>query len=66
MKFAAALVLALAASLLAPATHGLAQPAPTKVLRYAFEVAETSLDPAKVNDLYSKMLLPHMFEGLLA
>jgi ABC-type transport system substrate-binding protein len=35
-----------------------------KVLRYAFEVAETSLDPAKVNDLYSRTLTPHIFEGL--
>ena len=35
-----------------------------KVLRYAFEVAETSLDPAKINDLYSRQLTPHIFEGL--
>ena len=35
-----------------------------KVLRYAFEVAETGLDPAKVNDLYSRTLTPHVFEGL--
>jgi len=35
-----------------------------KVLRYAFEVAETSLDPARVNDLYSRTLTPHIFEGL--
>ena len=41
-----------------------ATPAGLKVLRYAFEVAETSLDPAKVNDLYSRILTPHMFEGL--
>jgi ABC-type transport system substrate-binding protein len=34
------------------------------VLRYAFEVAETSLDPAKINDLYSRQLTPHIFEGL--
>ena len=68
MNFTGTLVLAVA--LLAPAADALAQDAsgaaPKKVLRYAFEVAETSLDPAKVNDLYSKMLLPHMFEGLLA
>jgi len=37
---------------------------PKKVLRYAFEVAETSLDPVHVNDLYSRILTPHMFEGL--
>ena len=36
-----------------------------KVLRYAFEVAETSMDPAKVNDLYSRTLTPHVFEALL-
>ena len=41
-----------------------AKAAPKKVLRYAFEVAETSLDPAKVNDLYSRTLTPHIFEGL--
>jgi ABC-type transport system substrate-binding protein len=35
-----------------------------KVLRYAFEIAETSLDPAKIIDLYSRTLTPHIFEGL--
>jgi len=35
-----------------------------KVLRYAFEVAETSLDPARINDLYSRTLTPHIFEAL--
>ena len=38
--------------------------APQKVLRYAFEVAETSLDPVKSNDLYSSTLTAHIFEGL--
>ncbi|HTJ06819.1 MAG TPA: ABC transporter substrate-binding protein [Caldimonas sp.] len=38
----------------------------TKVLRYAFEVAETSLDPVKVNDLYSRTITPHIFEALYA
>ncbi len=37
--------------------------APKKVLRYAFEVAETSLDPVRVNDLYSRVLTSHIFEG---
>ena len=41
-----------------------ANPPAKKVLRYAFEVAETSLDPAKINDLYSRTLTPHIFEGL--
>ena len=35
-----------------------------KVLRYAFRVAETGFDPAKVTDLYSRMITPHLFEGL--
>ena len=38
--------------------------APQKVLRYAFLVAETSLDPVKINDLYSRTLTPHIFEAL--
>ena len=38
--------------------------APKKVLRYAFLVAETSLDPVKIVDLYSRTLTPHMFEAL--
>lgn len=37
---------------------------PLKVLRYAFRVAETSFDPAQVNDLYSRTVTPHIFEGL--
>ena len=48
----------------AGAAQKVAPPASKKVLRYAFEVAETSLDPAKVNDLYSRILTPHIFEGL--
>jgi len=56
--------LALAVSIAPLGAPAQAQPAPKKVLRYAFEVAETSLDPAKVNDLYSRILTPHIFEGL--
>jgi ABC-type transport system substrate-binding protein len=37
---------------------------PRKVLRLAFRVAETSFDPAKVNDLYSRTVTPHIFEAL--
>ena len=37
---------------------------PKKVLRYAFEVAETGLDPVKLSDLYSRTLTPHIFEAL--
>jgi len=56
-------VILLAAALVALSARA-ADPAPIKVLRYAFEVAETSLDPVHVNDLYSRILTPHMFEGL--
>ena len=62
---------ALAAAALASSMPALAQ-APSvsttasgkKVLRYAFRVAETSLDPVKVVDLYSRTLTPHIFESL--
>ncbi|WP_280153332.1 ABC transporter substrate-binding protein [Piscinibacter sp. XHJ-5] len=37
--------------------------APQKVLRYAFLIAETSLDPARINDTYSRTLTPHIFEA---
>jgi len=59
--FGACLLAAAVAHAQAPA----AEPA-KKVLRYAFEVAETSLDPVKLNDLYSRTLTPHIFEGLYA
>lgn len=44
-----------------------AAPAPggePKVLRLAFSVAETTFDPAKIVDLYSRTITPHIFEGL--
>jgi ABC-type transport system substrate-binding protein len=37
---------------------------PQKVLRLAFPVAETGFDPAKVSDLYSRTVTPHIFESL--
>src|SRR5438309_6370941 len=33
-----------------------------KVLRYAFRVAETGFDPAQVNDLYSSIIVAHIFD----
>ena len=36
-----------------------------KVLRYAFVAAETSFDPARVNDLYSRIVLTHVLEAPL-
>ena len=39
---------------------------PNKVVRYAFEVAETSLDPHKVNDTYSNIINFNVFDAPLA
>ena len=33
-----------------------------KVLRYAFEVAETGFDPAQINDLYSSNIVAHIYD----
>ncbi|MBL8331642.1 MAG: bicyclomycin resistance protein [Rubrivivax sp.] len=38
---------------------------PPKVLRVAFQVAETGFDPARVSDIYSAAVNCHIFEGLL-
>ncbi|HKX94664.1 MAG TPA: ABC transporter substrate-binding protein, partial [Methylibium sp.] len=35
-----------------------------KTLKVAFPVAETGFDPAQINDLYSRTVTPHIFEGL--
>jgi ABC-type transport system substrate-binding protein len=37
--------------------------APTKVLRYAFRVAETSFDPAQITDLYSRTVAAGIFDA---
>jgi ABC-type transport system substrate-binding protein len=59
----AAQALGLAALPLGAATAAAAD-GPKKVLRYAFRIAETGFDPAQVNDLYSRTVTPHIFEGL--
>jgi ABC-type transport system substrate-binding protein len=50
------------------ATEVVAAPAPmpanAKVLRLIFESAETTMDPAKIIDIYSRFLTAHVFEGL--
>jgi ABC-type transport system substrate-binding protein len=38
--------------------------AAAKVLRYAFEVAETGFDPAQITDRYSRIITAHIFDGL--
>jgi ABC-type transport system substrate-binding protein len=40
-------------------------PDPNKVLRYAFEIAETSLDPQKVSDVYSNIVNSSIFDSPL-
>jgi ABC-type transport system substrate-binding protein len=37
-------------------------PDPNKVVRYAFEVAETSFDPPRISDLYSNIVNSAMFD----
>ena len=56
--------LALAAALLAPGAPAKAAD-PAKVFRYAFPVAETSLDPQRISDLYSNILNAGMFDAPL-
>lgn len=34
-----------------------------KILRYAFEIAETSFDPVAISDLYSRIVTAHIFEA---
>ncbi|MEO7108735.1 MAG: ABC transporter substrate-binding protein, partial [Rhodoferax sp.] len=42
-----------------------AQTQPTeKVLRYAFQVAETGFDPPQLSDLYSRIVTANIFDGL--
>jgi ABC-type transport system substrate-binding protein len=50
--------------LLLALSGALVHAAEPKVLKIAFRVAETSLDPAKVVDLYSRTITPHIFEAL--
>ena len=49
---------ALAAGETAPVAHA------EHVLRYAFPVAETGFDPAKISDLYSRTITGQIFEAL--
>ena len=62
MRLAAAALLCLVATGLANAQTAAAKP--LKVLRVPFSVAETTFDPAKINDLYSRSITPHIFEAL--
>ena len=63
---AAAAASAISATPAAPATSAApaSAPAALKTLRYAFRVAETGFDPAKISDLYSRIITSHMFEAM--
>ena len=45
----------------APAAGGAGE----KILRYAFQVAETGFDPAQISDIYSRICTAHIFDSLL-
>ena len=61
--FAAPLLLGAPLAAPAEAPGAAASSTAEKVLRYAFAVAETSFDPAKINDLYSIIVTSHLFEA---
>ena len=53
------------AALLGAALIALGASAQEKVLRYAFEIAETSFDPHRISDVYSNIVNQAMFEAPL-
>ncbi|HSQ73001.1 MAG TPA: bicyclomycin resistance protein, partial [Rubrivivax sp.] len=63
MALGASLGTGLAAPLARP---GLARADGTgpRVLRYAFQVAESGFDPAQISDTYSRTVTAHIFEAL--
>ena len=66
LKQVAGATLGLHATALVAPLH--AAPAPeaadAKVLRYAFQIAETGFDPPQLSDLYSRTITAHIFEAL--
>jgi ABC-type transport system substrate-binding protein len=58
--FAAGLLASVQAQQPAPAAPASAP----KVMRYAFLSAETSFDPARISDLYSRIVTAHVFDAL--
>ncbi|UUX96259.1 ABC transporter substrate-binding protein [Aquabacterium sp. J223] len=54
----------LVGALLAWAAAAGAQPAAPKVLRYAFNAAETGFDPVQTSDVYSRIVTVHIYESL--
>jgi ABC-type transport system substrate-binding protein len=63
VKTVALIVFAVIASASHAQTTGLPySPDPNKVVRYAFEVAETSFDPPRISDLYSNIVNSALFD----
>ncbi len=60
-----ALATSLALALAMATGAAAAQSPPTKVLRYAFPIAETSFDPAQITDLYSRTVAAAIFDAPL-
>jgi ABC-type transport system substrate-binding protein len=58
------LALALAGAAVAGAQPAAQTRAAPKVLYTSFPTAETGFDPARITDLYSRTITPHIFEGL--
>jgi ABC-type transport system substrate-binding protein len=54
---------ALAATAVGVPALAAAQESRPKVLRYAFQIAETGMDPVALSDLYSRILTAHIFEN---
>jgi len=59
-----ALLMSPLAAALPGAVLGSDEPSARKVLRVAFSSAETSFDPARIIDLYSRTVTAHIFEAL--
>ena len=60
--YCGALKLALGMWLIATGHSAIAQPDPQKVLRYSFEVAENTIDPQKISDIYSNFIVDAIFD----
>jgi ABC-type transport system substrate-binding protein len=53
----------LACVLLVPSFLAASPAAAEKVLRYQFRVAETGFDPVQINDVYSSIIIAHIFDA---
>jgi ABC-type transport system substrate-binding protein len=57
-------IAALIGALLVAPAPAIADDKAARVLRYSFPAAETGFDPAQINDLYSRIVTAHIFDGL--